>query len=205
MSTEHFTKWFDLASCPVSENGRIVPTGLNKDNFIVIEADIENAQNQRSCRIHKYNINSNKWVTTLVPTEIIGDAIFCSDFPAFDTKQNTLYFLGEQYLIQMELNNKQITKHLLSSQTNHDKSSQCIILHNELFVIGGESSDSISKWNGKTKQLTQINTIYNNTILDVFGSAHKTNSVLLFGGYDNMNEKYVDYILEYNASTNKCN
>eukprot|EP01084_Bolivina_argentea_P275356 469579_1 len=196
MSTEHFTKWFDLASCPVSENGRIVPTGLNKDNFIVIEKDI--------CCIHKYNINSNKWTTTDV-SETIGD-IIC-DHAALDTHQNVLYFLSESNLVQMELNTNKITKSLLASQTTHDLTSECIILNNELFVIGGMSSDSISKWNGKTKQLTQINTIYNNTILDVFGSAHndKTNSILLFGGYDNMNEKYVDYILEYNASTNKCN
>eukprot|EP01084_Bolivina_argentea_P275360 469585_1 len=201
MSTEHLAKWFNLESCPLSQIGIIFPSGINKDNFIVINKSYSSSC---ACFIHKYNINTNKWTTTDV-SETIGD-IIC-DHAALDTHQNVLYFLSESNLVQMELNTNKITKSLLASQTTHDLTSECIILNNELFLIGGESSYSISKWNGKTKQLTEINTIYNETILDIFGLAHdnKTNSILLFGGYDNMNEKYVDYILEYNASTNKCN
>eukprot|EP01084_Bolivina_argentea_P275357 469580_1 len=154
MATEHLAKWFNLASCPISKIFIIVPSGINKDNFIVIEKDI--------CCIHKYNINSNKWTTTDV-SETIGD-IIC-DHAALDTHQNVLYFLSESNLVQMELNTNKITKSLLASQTTHDLTSECIILNNELFLIGGESSYSISKWNAKTKQFTQIGNIYNETVL----------------------------------------
>eukprot|EP01084_Bolivina_argentea_P301171 519517_1 len=91
MSTEHLAKWFNLASCPISPIEIIIPSGINKDNFIVIETHGFSG----SCCIHKYNIDSNKWTTTDV-SETIGD-IICdsgniSTYAALDTNQNVLYF-----------------------------------------------------------------------------------------------------------------
>eukprot|EP01084_Bolivina_argentea_P030314 56204_1 len=91
MSTEHLAKWFNLAPSPISQTDIlfiIVPSGINKDNFIAIEInDVTNG-----CCIHKYNIDSNKWTTTDV-SETIGDIICYSEYAAFDTNQNVLYFV----------------------------------------------------------------------------------------------------------------
>eukprot|EP01084_Bolivina_argentea_P275358 469582_1 len=92
MSTEHLAKWFNLESFPISQLqvDIIVPSGINKDNFIVIQKN----GFSNSCFIHKYNINSNKWTTTDV-SEAIGDIICDSTYAALDTNQNVLYFLAQ--------------------------------------------------------------------------------------------------------------
>eukprot|EP01084_Bolivina_argentea_P030313 56203_1 len=98
MSTKHLAKWFNLASCPISPSSdKIVPSGINKDNFIVIETDGTYLDdNFDTCCIHKYSIETNKWTTTdLFETvnETIGDIICYSEYAAFDTNQNVLYFV----------------------------------------------------------------------------------------------------------------
>eukprot|EP01084_Bolivina_argentea_P160420 279354_1 len=204
MSTEYSPRWIDLESCPsLNPNSYfIVPTGINKDNFIVLEI----SEYEKTIEyIHIYNTNTNKWTTTQINISICATKPF---YPAFDANRNILYFLYKNYLMQMELNDQKITKHLLSSENNHNSNSQCVIVNNELFVIGGDNCYSISKWNAETNKLIQINTIYNNTHLYVFGLTfnNKKNYMLLFGGYDkNNNHACVDYILKYDATQNELN
>eukprot|EP01084_Bolivina_argentea_P278132 475028_1 len=204
-------KWITLSPLPHTkgfdtsiDNELVVPTGMNKDNFIALQID-ENAE--RITSVHKYNIDTNKWKTIDVSDSLIS----CTSYTAaVVSDQNLLYFLYENYLIQMELNSKTVTQYLLSSENYHNYNSQCVILNNELFVIGGDKCHSISKWNAETKQLTPINNIYNKTKLDVFGWTYdnNTNCVLIFGGYDNNtnnNNNYVDYILQYDVTKNESN
>eukprot|EP01084_Bolivina_argentea_P035970 66578_1 len=225
MSTNSSVKWIDLETCPVlkdESNEVIFPAGINKDNFIALEyyrRDRNRRDRNRIDFIRKYNIETNKWTTMDISEHTIWNDIILSDrscYPVLDTKQSVIYFLNNTYLIQMELNSKKIIKHLLSGENNHhNSSSQCIFLNNELFVIGGTWSHSISKWNKRTKKLTPVSIIYHKKRLSLFGLIcdNRTNSILIFGGWDNIsqshwggvNHKKVDCILRYDASTNQCN
>eukprot|EP01084_Bolivina_argentea_P120452 213514_1 len=140
MSTNSSVKWIDLETCPVlkdESNEVIFPAGINKDNFIALEYDDD--EDRINC-IHKYNIETNKWTTMDIS---IWNDIILSDrscYPVLDTKQMVIYFLYDNCLMQMELNSKKIIRHLLPYENNHNSSSQCIFLNNELFVIGGDKS-----------------------------------------------------------------
>eukprot|EP01084_Bolivina_argentea_P041826 77211_1 len=205
MSTT-IVKWIDLASCISLNDDLIVPTGINKDNFIVLEYDT--ADLDRINFIYKYNIHTNKWTTTDLTDDAVLDKVLCgSNDLALDAKQNVLYFFYQRNLMQFELNSKKMTKYILPSSCNHDLSSKCVVSNDELFVISGEQSHSISKWNKETKELISIGSIYNKIPLDLFGLIcdNRSNNMLFFGGYDNINFMSVDHILQYNTSTNQCN
>eukprot|EP01084_Bolivina_argentea_P035971 66579_1 len=222
MRNKRSVEWIDLASCPrYSDSNLIDPTGMNKDNFIVLEYNRNDYD--RINFIHKYNIYTDKWTTIddLSDASIWDTALYGEFYPAFDTKQNVLYFVNAT-LMQIELNNNIITKHISSQHFDsshrhiyHGLCSKCVILNNELFVIGGTWSHSISKWNKRTKKLTPVSIIYHKKRLSLFGLIcdNRTNSILIFGGWDNIsqshwggvNHKKVDCILRYDASTNQCN
>ncbi len=202
MLTQNSAKWIDLLSlCTTGDI--IIPTSINKDNFVVLQSD-DYGDNFNA--IHKYNIYTNKWTTTKCNPIPIH-----SDIPTLNGKQNVLYYLIDNLtgtdLMQVELNNNKITKHILSNENSHNSNSKCIIINNELFVIGGLNSHSISKWNAKSKRFVQIGSIYHKKLLDNFGVTYenKTNSILLFGGYDTtLNYEPVDYILQYDLIAHKC-
>ncbi len=79
--------WIDLESTPLRTNHLLVPTGINQNNYIVVEYD--------SFDPTKINfIQTNIWTE-----DLIGNMFLCdSNYVTLVSKQNVLYSLNEKII-----------------------------------------------------------------------------------------------------------
>eukprot|EP01084_Bolivina_argentea_P152799 266458_1 len=175
----------------------LIPDGIDKDNFIVLAIDI---YTYKVDYIYKYNINTNKWETSIKMDKHNIEPYYVS-YPVLH--KNNIYFTDGECLSILNVTTKTITKHPCNRKFI-DWSSKLAILNDELFVIGGNIRDSISKWNAKTKQLAVISKMYTaNLWKSASISDKKRNCITLFGGGIYGKPGYVDYILQFDAATNQ--
>eukprot|EP01084_Bolivina_argentea_P152800 266459_1 len=154
----------------------LIPDGIDKDNFIVLGIDRDT---HKLFYIYKYNINTNKWETSIKMDKHNIEPYYVS-YPVLH--KNNIYFTDGECLSILNVTTKTITKHPCNRKFI-DWSSKLAILNDELFVIGGNIRDSISKWNAKTKQLTEISKMYTKKTWRFASiSDKKRNCITLFGG-----------------------
>eukprot|EP01084_Bolivina_argentea_P051259 94292_1 len=196
MSTNQFsTKWIEISHCPGS-NYPTVPTGMDKNNYIVIDHD-------RLCTkincIHKYDINDDKWIEIdgFNKYDIYNDKWIEIDgfnnmenlhgfSNALDVKKQTLFLLHRNCLTQMQLNNNNISYDTHNVEMNSPQDSKSIIVNNSLFIVGGSCNNVILEWNSKSKALTKFSDMYNKMYIRDFEMIYNnlTGCLLLFVGYD---------------------
>eukprot|EP01084_Bolivina_argentea_P284098 486769_1 len=182
MSTNQLsTTWISLKEFPVSISSIKIPTGIDRNNYIVINHDFR--LNKINC-IFKYNIDNDKWIKMDSFNNVENISPFSA---ALDTKREILFLSHTDSMTQIPLKtNNPITNHthdkLVADEDNiHD--STTIIVNNSLFVVGGNYNNSILKWDLENKTLTKFSDMYNKRTGDVLGiiNSNKHNCVLIFG------------------------
>ncbi len=79
-----------------------------------------------------------------------------------NTNQQTLYIIFYCRILIVQLNNQPLksrNKYLSDEPVQFDEFADFLIVNNSLYAIGGEKSDSISKWTGKIT-FTKVGSIY---------------------------------------------
>eukprot|EP01084_Bolivina_argentea_P160571 279607_1 len=178
--------WINLLACPIHcslWNGDtfVIPSGRDRNNYIVIGRDF---LSHKIRSIHKYNININKWNKINLNNIQKYIPVSCT---TLDAKKQILYLVHNDSISEMQLNNSNINHHTHNTTINAvSPTTKSIILNDSLFLVGGSINNSILKWNLKSKTLTKFSDMYNKMKLSAFGFIyeHKSNCLLLFGGFD---------------------
>eukprot|EP01084_Bolivina_argentea_P043722 80529_1 len=114
MSADQFsTKWIYLTSCPSSaRNCIIVPTAMDKNNYIIIDYCDDHYHNLWDAKIidciHKYDIDNDKWIKINGFNNMENISSFSA---ALDVTKKILYLFCPHILTQIQLNNNNITNH----------------------------------------------------------------------------------------------
>ncbi|MCP4990088.1 MAG: hypothetical protein GY928_29805, partial [Colwellia sp.] len=188
-------QWEDVAD--LGQNRKYwIPSGINKDNYICIT---DSGQSQIA--IHKYDVETNEWREMY---HQIDDYKYAST--ALDIKNQIIYTVVFNKVKQIDLNNNTLLTHNVENDHGIKWHSKIIVLNNSLYVLGGDEN-SILKWDSNKKIWTKVTDMFNEGKLANFGLVYlkKTNSLLLFGGFDYTNNQDSDSILEFELSTNKWN
>eukprot|EP01084_Bolivina_argentea_P215233 365404_1 len=192
------TKFVHLTSCP--NTGYItVPTGIDKNNYIVIDTDIYHRK--INC-VHKYDVDNDKWIKIDGLNNIENMSYFSA---TLDVNKQILFLSRMNYITQIELNSHSIKNDTHNAMIQFPYTPKSIIVDNSLFVIGGRGNNSILKWNSQNKTLTKFSEMYNKMKIGSFGMICENDRLLLFGGYSPSSNGCVDYILEFNIKTKTWN
>eukprot|EP01084_Bolivina_argentea_P227769 384736_1 len=140
--------WMMLASCS-SANFIDIPSGMDRNNYIIADC----GSSKIKC-MHKYNIDTDKWIK-MNGFNINKENVPLFSVPALDVKQRILFLLTKDYVIQIQLNNNNIStnKHNNTILISRLQLSQNIVVNNSLFIFGGITNNSILKWKSETKTL----------------------------------------------------
>eukprot|EP01084_Bolivina_argentea_P008956 16769_1 len=101
-TNQYSIKWILLNSYPTNTSSITIPTGIDRNNYIVMRNSW--SWNKTNC-IYKYDIDNDKW------TKIDGfsDVQITSHFSAaLDVNQQTLFLSQNECIMQMQLNNNNI-------------------------------------------------------------------------------------------------
>eukprot|EP01084_Bolivina_argentea_P310408 537148_1 len=190
--SEECSIWNRLASHSLKGYTRCVAAGSNKNNYILMEDDA----------IWKYNFEYDTWSKILDKQNGFK----------FGRCSGVLTDNGQQLFIldrSGKLANLKLTDNSFNIINNNVKEvgedAKSMIIKNTLNVIGGHLNSSHLIWNEKRKKFELATEIYDCQYLYGFGLTHveKTNSLLLFGGFEEASFDYMDQILEYNTEEEK--
>ncbi len=190
-------RWINLNLALCFDNYFTVPTGINANNYIVIDSS------NGKWNICKYNIGNDKWNKNKLVKDIKHQKTY--DYTSIlNTKTQILFVVSEHYITQIQLNNGNIITYTHNHTTNSISAiSQSIIVNNSLFIVGGHDNNSILKWNPKNNSFVKFSDTYNKINFGDFTMIENNNNLLLFGGVDYTNDKCVDYILKFNINNKK--
>eukprot|EP01084_Bolivina_argentea_P287380 493125_1 len=203
MSTESSANWITVAS--YMHDCFKVPSGRDKNNYFVIGSNKSGHGVLAKFEIHKYDVDADKW------SKIVDIPVYNPDLlgisGALDTKKQTY---DERFLTQIQLNDKQITSEHLSTTSDVNlnlRLCSSIIANTCLFTFGNEGNDSILKWDVQNKVITKFSEMYDKQWLRGFGLIYhnESNSILLFGGWNDNTLHYSDHILEFNITKRQWN
>eukprot|EP01084_Bolivina_argentea_P125832 222891_1 len=153
-------KWTSLASYPRT-NYTIIPTGIDRNNYIVIDR----TGNTKINGIYKYIIENDTWmIKNLNNIENIT-----TTSAALDVGKQILFTFSNDFVTQIQLNSNRVSidNHNIEIDELYDTVS--IIKNDSLFIIGGSNNNSILKWSSESKTFTKYCDMYNETFLSDFG------------------------------------
>eukprot|EP01084_Bolivina_argentea_P003529 6639_1 len=202
--------WLPLAF-PHSMNC-CIPTGIDKDNYIII--DVGSESNNKIKGFYQYDIANNKWTKMDIPTHDF-ECIEYVYHSVLDRNKRILYIFGKggfklQYsmtISQLHLNNNKCYNDKITLSII-DETKMGIMLNNSLIMLTGKFWDGILQYNTENKTFTKIyGRLYENESTKDFGVIYnkKSNSLLLFGGYVCSDRTFSDSILCINLKTKKLN
>eukprot|EP01084_Bolivina_argentea_P271137 461219_1 len=179
----------------------ILPTTADKNDYILLSGGY----------IWKYTVDDDSWSKSLNTSDMIGWNISDNTSAALSKDKNDLYiytclFSDKAKFIHINLQNK--AYETLDIKHSSGSLSKIIMIDNTLNIIGGRCSNMHLKWNEKDKQFNGDIIMYDKTKISGFGLIYTNNPkkhLLLFGGYDDNKNTYVDYGLEFNFETQKWN
>eukprot|EP01084_Bolivina_argentea_P009148 17106_1 len=143
MSAHQPLKWTVLASYPSSTNTITIPTGADRNNYIVIHHGLN------FIHIYKYNIETDKWIKM----DFNNTGNIKTFTSALHVKKDILYLLHRNSVTQIQLNNNHINNDNHNEEIHFVSSSKSIIINDSLFIIGGQLNNSILKWNLENQTL----------------------------------------------------
>eukprot|EP01084_Bolivina_argentea_P008954 16765_1 len=199
-TNQYSIKWILLNSYPTNTSSITIPTGIDRNNYIVIDRDYTDI----NC-IYKYDIDNDKW------TKIDGfsDVQITSHFSAaLDVNKQMLFLVNQDSITQIQLNNSE-TKNYENDDALHiafdATGGKTIAFNDSLLIIGGEYNASIWQWKLENKRLVKFGDMYKRKDLEGFGLIYnqKNNCLLLFGGEYNCTTR--KYILEFNINKKQWN
>eukprot|EP01084_Bolivina_argentea_P008957 16772_1 len=159
-----WNKWIHLNSWSGTCTGihYKIPTGTDRNNYIVIE--IDNEFTKINC-IHKYNIDNDKWTKIDGFNDVKITSVIST---ALDVHKQILFLLQRQCITQMQLDNNNVINDTHNIIMKFDN-SKSIIVNNSLFALGGEYNNSILKWDSEKKTFTKFSDMYNKMNIGRFG------------------------------------
>eukprot|EP01084_Bolivina_argentea_P057266 104655_1 len=204
-ATDASTKWMELSSYPRPDLDLdvTIPAEVNRNNYIVIHQVAQN----KACGFHKYNIDTDTWNKI----DVFPEQNISFNSASLDVKKQILFLWDPCSMTQIQLSDNRIT-----NITKNNHITECaiqnkfmrpdsIVIKNSLFLVGAKNS--ILKWDSKTKILTKYDDMYNKSEISECGMIYnnKTDTLLLFGGFDWVNDYNIDYILQYHIQKKEWN
>ncbi len=197
--------WSDLNLYPAKRNTLecSIIVGIDQKNYIALQMQQSHKKTVKFINIYKYCIKKDQWnIICKINTFWVYGFISAT----LDTKKQTLFLFGIDYVKAIQLKNKSINNYSHPIIIPHiPEGSKCIITNKNLFLIGGWNNNSILKWNEQTKIFTKFCYMYNKMMIACYGLIYTNNCLLLFGGYDCNNHVCIDYILEFNIKNKQWN
>eukprot|EP01084_Bolivina_argentea_P148790 260059_1 len=167
--------WIEIASCPITDRRLMIPTGIDANNYIVIDGD--------AC-IYQYNIDNDKWTIKINHFNTRNPS--CC---ALDANKQILILLDGTQVAQIQVDNTDTITHCETNpytELSIVPYPKCILLNNSLFIIGSGKNtvNSIMKWDFKNKKMTKFSDTYKKKYIGDFGMVYndKQNCLLIFGG-----------------------
>eukprot|EP01084_Bolivina_argentea_P059025 107739_1 len=149
---ESSKKWIHLTSYP-GTNHLTVPSKVDANNYIVIDHTYNEIK-----YIYQYDIDTNKWNKL----DGIKNVSNMSAFSAtLDVKKQILFTFTRNHVTQIHLHNTHISTDTDNFVIDDPHGSKSIIVNNSLFLIGGDTNDSILKWNLGSKTMAKFSPMYN--------------------------------------------
>eukprot|EP01084_Bolivina_argentea_P136681 240712_1 len=193
--------WQVMVAVPnTDERGFKILNGINRSHFIVI------AKNKG---LYRYDFDNNSWNKYKFITELpkyFEYYVYNAMAAVLDINTKTLYILnGRGLMAYLQVTDNQTNSWNITklSQFHQGSSSQCVMIKNEVHLIGGFSNNKHLKYN---VELNQFNTIH---VFKDFENGFSpqlvsiNNNVFIFGG-EGWN-KSLDTIFHYNIEQNKWN